>query len=192
MSSWEQIDRAVTELRSFHNNIILLHCNSSYPCPEEEIGLPVMEIMRTRYGLPVGYSGHERGYAPTLAAVARGACVIERHITLNKNLPGTDHQVSLEPHQLRELVTMIREVERAMLVTDKQVFAKENQAAVKLRKSIVAARDLSAGQVLTAEDLAVKSPGDGMSPLLWDEVLGKKLTVFLAKDAQLHGEALGS
>ncbi len=124
--------------------------------------------------------------------MARGACVIERHITLNKNLPGTDHQVSLEPSQLRELVTMIREVERSMLITDKQVFAKESQAAVKLRKSIVAARDLPVGKVLTAEDLAVKSPGDGMSPLLWDEVLGKKLTVFLAKDEQLHDDALGS
>lgn len=192
MSSWEQIDKAVSELRAFHDKIVLLHCNSSYPCPEEEIGLPVMEAMRARYGLPVGYSGHERGYAPTLAAVARGACVIERHITLNKNLPGTDHQVSLEPGQLRELVTMIREVERAMLVTDKQVFAKESQAAVKLRKSIVAARDLPAGTVLTAQDLAVKSPGDGMSPLLWDDVIGKTLIAALAKDEQVHDDALGA
>ena len=186
MSTWEQVDRAVSELRVFHDDIILLHCNSSYPCPEDEIGLPVMDEMRRRYGLPVGYSGHERGFAPTLAAVARGACVIERHVTLNKNLPGTDHQVSLEPDQLRELVTMIREVERAMLITEKQVFGKENQAAAKLRKSIVAARDIPAGTILTADDLTVKSPGTGMSPLLWDAVLGRRVVSPLAKDAQLH------
>jgi sialic acid synthase len=186
MSTWEQVDRAVSELRAFHDQIILLHCNSSYPCPEDEIGLPVMDEMRRRYGLPVGYSGHERGFAPTLAAVARGACVVERHVTLNKNLPGTDHQVSLEPDQLRELVTMIREVERAMLITEKQVFGKENQAAAKLRKSIVAARDIPAGTILTADDLTVKSPGTGMSPLLWDAVLGRRVVSPLAKDAQLH------
>lgn len=188
MSTWEQVDRAVAELRAFHNQIILLHCNSSYPCPEEEIGLPVMDEMRRRYGLPVGYSGHERGFAPTLAAVARGACVIERHVTLNKNLPGTDHQVSLEPDQLRDLVTMIREVERAMQVTEKQIFAKESQAAAKLRKSIVAARDLSANTILTAADLAVKSPGTGLSPLLWDTIVGKTLKTSLSKDAQLQTE----
>lgn len=190
MSTWEQVDRAVAELRAFHEEIVLLHCNSSYPCPEEEIGLPVMDAMYARYGLPVGYSGHERGFAPTLAAVARGACVIERHITLNKNLPGTDHQVSLEPDQLRDLVTMIREVERAMLVTEKQLFAKESQAAAKLRKSIVAARDIPAGTVITAEDLTVKSPGTGISPMLWDEVVGCRINVPLSKDAQLRQEDL--
>jgi sialic acid synthase len=185
MSSWEQIDRAVAELKGFHGQVILLHCNSSYPCPEEEIALPVMDELKKRYGLPVGYSGHERGIAPTLAAVARGACVIERHITLNRNLPGTDHQASLEPAQLRELVTMIREVERAMLVGDKRIFVKESQAAAKLRKSIVTARDLPEGTVLVESDLRVKSPGTGMSPIQWDEVMGKRLLTALPKDAQL-------
>lgn len=192
MSTWEQVDRAVMELRKFHDKIVLLHCNSSYPCPEEEIGLPVMDAMTDRYGLLVGYSGHERGFAPTLAAVARGACVVERHVTLNKNLPGTDHQVSLEPDQLKELVTLIREVERAMQVTEKKVFAKEGQTAAKLRKSIVAARDIPAGAQLTEDDLTVKSPGTGVSPLLWDNVVGKRLKSALAKDVQLQTSDLES
>lgn len=143
-----------------------------------------MDEMRRRYGLPVGYSGHERSFWRPWPPWP-GACV-ERHVTLNKeNLPGTDHPVSLEPDQLRELVTMIREVERAMLITEKQVFGKENQAAAKLRKSI-AARDIPAGTILTADDLTVKSPGTGMSPLLWDAVLGRRVVSPLAKDAQLH------
>lgn len=191
MSSWSQIDRAVAELRACHNRIILLHCNSSYPCPEEEIGLPVMDELKVRYGLPVGYSGHERGFAPTLAAVARGACMIERHITLNRNLPGTDHQSSLEPNQLRELVAMIREVEKAMAVRDKLVFDKESQTAAKLRKSIVAARNLPQGTVLAESDLTVKSPGTGMSPLQWDDVLGRTLLMEVPKDAQLMDTHFG-
>jgi sialic acid synthase SpsE len=192
MSTWEQVDRAVAELRKFHDKIVLLHCNSSYPCPEDEIGLPIMDAMAERYGLLVGYSGHERGFAPTLAAVARGACVVERHVTLNKNLPGTDHQVSLEPDQLKELVTLIREVERAMQVKEKQIFAKESQTAAKLRKSIVAARNIPAGTLLTEEDLTVKSPGTGLSPLMWDDVVGRRLTCALAKDAQLQTANLES
>ena len=185
MSTWEEIDTAVAELKNFHDQIILLHCNSSYPSAEDEIALPVMDLIRERYQLPTGYSGHERGFAPTLAAVARGACMVERHFTMNKNLPGTDHQVSLEPEELKNLVTMVREVERAITVTDKQVFPKEKEAAGKLRKSIVAARDIPADQVLAEEDLTVKSPGTGMSPLLWDTVIGKKLTSPLALDEQL-------
>lgn len=185
MSTWGEIDRAVKELCSFHEQLILLHCNSSYPCPEEEIALPVMDKLRTKYALPVGYSGHERGFAPTLAAVARGACVVERHFTLNKDLPGTDHQVSLEPEQLRSLVTMIREVESALEVKDKRVGQKEQNAAQKLRKSIVAGRDIPGGHVLTEKDLTVKSPGTGMSPLKWDEILGKRVRVAIPRDNQI-------
>jgi sialic acid synthase SpsE len=188
MSSWGEIDRAVAELKHFHDQIVLLHCNSSYPCPEDEIALPVMDQLKERYNLPVGYSGHERGFAPTLAAVARGACVVERHFTLDRNLPGTDHQASLTHAEMKRLVAMIREVESAMSVTDKRISDKERQAAAKLRKSIVAARDLPAGHVLTANDLAVKSPGTGISPLRWDEVLGRTLKNPLACDEQLTEE----
>ncbi|MFO7817292.1 MAG: N-acetylneuraminate synthase family protein [Thermodesulfobacteriota bacterium] len=185
MSELAEIDRAVNELKKFHEDIILLHCNSSYPCPPGEIGLPVMEVLRERYGLPVGYSGHETGFAPTLAAAARGACIVERHFTLNKKLPGTDHQVSLEPEELRSLVTMIREVESALEINEKRVGQKERDAAQKLRKSIVAKRDIPGGHVLTEKDLTVKSPGTGMSPLKWDEILGKKIRAAISRDSQI-------
>lgn len=185
MSTLEQIDRAVAELSARHRNVVLLHCNSSYPCDEADIGLPVMGQLTRRYGLPVGYSGHERGLGPSVAAAARGACVVERHFTLDRTQRGTDHPASLEPDDLALLVRMIREVERAMAVTEKRVTPREAAMSVKLRKSLVAARDLAAGTVLTPESLTVKSPGDGLSPELWDAVIGNSLTMDLPRDGQL-------
>ncbi len=191
MSTWAEIETAVAELQMFHDNIVLLHCNSSYPCPEDEIALPVMHDLRARFGLPVGYSGHEEGLAPSLAAAAQGACVVERHFTLNKMLPGTDHKASLEPGQLKSLVGMIRDVERAMRETEKKVFPKEESTAKKLRKSIVAARIIPAGKIITAEDLTVKSPGTGISPLEWDAVVGRKAVREIREDTLLGWEMMG-
>jgi len=175
MSSLEDIDVALAEIRAYHDDVVLLHCNSTYPCPDEKIGLPVMEGLRERYGLPVGYSGHEQGIGPSVAAVALGACVVERHFTLDKTLKGTDHQASLEPDELARMVTMIREVEKAMRVKGKKVFPEEQAAAKKLRKCIVFSRDLPAGHVLTEADLTTRSPRVGVSPVHWDEVRGATL-----------------
>ncbi len=175
MSSLEDIDVAVAELRRYHDDIVLLHCNSTYPCSEESIGLPVMDILSERYGLPVGYSGHEKGLAPSVAAAALGACLVERHFTLDKTMKGTDHQVSLDPAELAELVSMIREVERAMVIRGKKVFPEEQSAAKKLRKSIVFGRDLPAGHMLCEADLTTRSPWVGVSPVHWDEVVGATL-----------------
>ncbi|MFH1914759.1 MAG: N-acetylneuraminate synthase family protein [Pseudomonadota bacterium] len=175
MSSLEDIDVALAEIRAYHDDVVLLHCNSTYPCPDEKIGLPVMEGLRERYALPVGYSGHEQGIGPSVAAVALGACVVERHFTLDKTLKGTDHQASLEPDELARMVTMIREVEKAMRVKGKTVFPEEQAAAKKLRKCIVFSRDLPAGHVLAEADLTTRSPRVGVSPVHWDEVLGASL-----------------
>jgi sialic acid synthase SpsE len=175
MSGYPEIDTAVNEVLKFHNDIVLLHCNSTYPCPPEQIGLPVMERLRRRYRLPVGYSGHEQGLGPSVAAAAMGACVVERHYTLDRDLPGTDHRASLDPEGLGSLVSMVREVEKAMQVRDKMVFPSEIASAKKLRKSIVFARDLPAGHVLSEADLAVKCPGTGVSPVHWDDVVGSVL-----------------
>lgn len=175
MSSLPEIDAAVNELLKFHDDIVILHCNSTYPCPEENIALPVMEQLRRRYKLPVGYSGHERGLGPSVAAVALGACLIERHFTLDRNLPGTDHQASLEPADFGRMADMVREVEKAMLIREKQVSPSEVASAKKLRKSIIFARDLPAGHVLTEADLTVKCPGTGVSPVYWDDVVGSVL-----------------
>jgi N-acetylneuraminate synthase/sialic acid synthase len=175
MSSLEEIDLSVAELRKFHEEIIILHCNSTYPCPDECVGLPVMAELSRRYGLHVGYSGHERGIGPSVAAAALGACVVERHFTLDKTLRGTDHQASLDPAGFAQLIALIREAEAAMTICRKEVFEAERKAAVKLRKSIVFARDLPAGHVLAEADLTVKCPGHGVSPSHWDDILGRTL-----------------
>lgn len=175
MSTLEEIDAAVSLVRSLHEEVVILHCNSSYPCAEEQIGLPVMETLRERYGVPIGYSGHERGLAPSVAAAALGACVIERHFTLDKTQVGTDHKASLEPAELASLVAMVREVEACMIVKGKIVFPEEQAAAKKLRKGMVFSRELPAGHIITPADLTTRSPLDGISPVHWDEVLGAAL-----------------
>ncbi|QGY38973.1 N-acylneuraminate-9-phosphate synthase [Pseudodesulfovibrio cashew] len=190
MSSLEDIDVALAEIRHFHDQVILLHCNSCYPCPEEQIGLPVMDGLRERYGLPVGYSGHEQGIGPSVGAAALAACVVERHFTLDKTLKGTDHQASLEPAELALMVGMIREVERAMQVKGKVVFPDEQAAAKKLRKCIVFSRDLPAGHVLTEADLATRSPRVGVSPVHWDEVLGATLKKPVKHEEPVQWETL--
>jgi sialic acid synthase len=175
MSSLDEIDLAVSELRKFHQNIIVLHCNSTYPCPDECVGLPIMAELSKRYGLPVGYSGHEKGIGPSVAAAALGACVVERHFTLDRTLRGTDHQASLDPAGFAQMVSLIREAEAAMTVCRKEVFEAERKVAVKLRKSVVFTRDLPAGHILGEADLTVKCPGQGVSPIHWDEILGRAL-----------------
>ncbi len=175
MSALEDIDVSLSEIRNYHDSVVLLHCNSRYPCPEDQIGLPVMDALRERYGLPVGYSGHEQGIGPSVGAAALGACVVERHFTLDKTLKGTDHQASLEPKELAQMVTMIREVEKALCVKGKVVFPEEQAAAKKLRKCIVFSRDLPAGHVLTEADLTTRCPRIGVSPVHWDEVMGSTL-----------------
>ena len=192
MSGPSEVDAAVAELRRHHDRIILMHCNSSYPCPDEQVGLPLIDALRRRYGLPVGYSGHERGLGPTVAAVAFAPAVIERHFTLDRTLPGTDHQVSLSPADFAAMATMVREAEAALRVTRKRVFPGEAAAAAKLRKSIVFTRDLPAGHVLAAEDLTVKCPGTGLSPLLLDAVAGCLLTTSVRQDDMVVWEMLAA
>jgi len=190
MSSLDEVDTAVSILRENSDELVLLHCNSSYPCAEEQIGLPVMDALRERYNLPVGYSGHERGLAPSVAAVALGACVIERHFTLDKSQVGTDHKASLEPAELSLLVRMIREVEACMILKGKKVFPEELAAAKKLRKCMVFSRDLPAGHVITPADLTTRSPLDGISPVHWDEVLGAVIVRPVKHEEPLRWELL--
>lgn len=185
MSAMQEIAAAVGELRALRTPLVLLHCNSSYPCPECDAALPVMTELGQRFNLPVGYSGHEAGLAPSLGAVALGACMVERHFTLDRTLPGTDHRASLDPESFALLASMVRELERALRVRDKLVTPAERATAAKLRKSVVAARPIAPGTVLNEADLTVKCPGTGISPLHWDELLGRTALRALVPDEQL-------
>ena len=154
--------------------ITLLHCTTEYPAPIEEVNLRAMDAMADTFGVTVGYSDHTDGIDVAIAAVAIGASVIEKHFTLDKNLPGPDHSASLEPEALNAMVEGIRRIERALGSAQKQCTASERKNIHLVRKSIVAARAISADEVFSEENLTVKRPATGLSPMLWDGVIGKR------------------
>ena len=155
-------------------DIILLHCNTEYPTPYEDVNLKAMLTLRDTFGVRVGYSDHTKGIEVPIAAVAMGAEVIEKHFTLDHNLPGPDHVASLEPDELKSMVIAIRNIEKAIGSGLKVVSNSEEKNIKIARKSIIAARDIKAGEVFTEDNLTVKRPGDGVSPMLWDSVIGTK------------------
>ena len=156
-------------------NVILLHCTTQYPAPYPSVNLRAMDALRTLGCGGVGYSDHTRGIEVSVAAAALGADVIEKHFTLDKNLPGPDHRASLDPAELKALVDSVRNVEQALGngLKDAPAEAERPNIAV-ARKSIVAARPIAAGEVLTDENITVKRPGNGISPMLWDSVIGTR------------------
>lgn len=154
--------------------ITLLHCTTEYPAPIEEVNLRAMQAMADKFGVAVGYSDHTDGIDVAIAAVAIGASVIEKHFTLDKNLPGPDHSASLEPEALNAMVEGIRRIECALGSAQKQCTASERKNIHLVRKSIVAARAISADEVFSEENLTVKRPANGLSPMLWDGVIGKR------------------
>jgi N-acetylneuraminate synthase len=162
--------------------VVLLHCTTEYPAAVEEANLRAMDTMAAAFGLEVGYSDHTEGDATAIAAVARGATVVEKHFTLDRTLPGPDHMASIEPAGLARLVTSIRQVELALGDGCKLPGTAEIANRQVARKSLCAARDLPAGTLLALEDIAVKRPGTGLSPFeLWN-LVGQRLNVALAAD----------
>lgn len=155
-------------------DITLLHCNTEYPTPFGDVNLMAMKTIADTFGVKVGYSDHTRGIEVPIAAVAMGAEVIEKHFTLDCNMEGPDHKASLEPDQLKAMVDAIRNVEQAIGSAEKHATASETPNKVVARKSIVAARDIAEGEVLTEDNITVKRPGNGISPMLWDSVVGTK------------------
>ncbi|MBR3830230.1 MAG: N-acetylneuraminate synthase [Muribaculaceae bacterium] len=153
-------------------NITLLHCNTEYPTPWNDVNLRAMHDIAKRFNVPVGYSDHTRGIEVPIAAVALGATVIEKHFTLDNNLPGPDHKASLEPHQLKAMVDAIRHIECALGSGTKQVSESERKNMAIARKSIVAATEIKKGELFTPQNITVKRPGGGISPMKWDEVIG--------------------
>lgn len=173
MSNMEEVKAAVDVLKNDGaGDITLLHCNTQYPTQVSDVNLLAMVKMREETGLPVGYSDHTQGTEISLGAAALGATVIEKHFTLDKNMEGPDHKASLEPHELREMVAGIRMVELALGDGIKQASESEKVNIDIVRKSIVAAIKIKKGELFTNKNLTTKRPATGITPMLWDKVVG--------------------
>ncbi len=174
MADMAEIGAALRELElagTARQRITVLHCNTEYPTPMRDVNLRAMLSIRDVYGVEVGYSDHTRGVEVPIAAVALGATVIEKHFTLDRNLPGPDHQASLEPAELQAMVVAIRNVELALGDGVKRPSISESKNIQIVRKSLVAARPIRAGEPFTLDNLAVKRPGTGVSPMRLHEIL---------------------
>lgn len=164
------------------DKISILHCNTEYPTPFKDVNLLAMNELKERFGVRVGYSDHTKGIEVPIAAVALGAEIIEKHFTLDRNMEGPDHKASLEPHELKAMVSAIRNIELALGTGHKTVSESERKNIAIARKSIVAASNIKQGDLFTDENITVKRPGDGISPMRWEEVLGRKAKRDFAAD----------
>ena len=165
----EVLEAAGTQRRQ----ITVLHCNTEYPTPMEDVNLRAMCSIRDAFSVAVGYSDHTAGIEVPIAAVALGATVIEKHLTLDRNLPGPDHKASLEPNEFAAMVRSIRNIEQAAGDGIKRPSPSETKNKPIARKSLVAAKPIRAGEQFTAENMTAKRPGTGISPMRWDEVMGR-------------------
>lgn len=173
MSTMEEIDEVVEFLTGHHALFMLLHCVSAYPTPPEDVHLNFLQTMRERYGVPVGFSGHEVGMDITVAAVSAGACLVERHITIDRRMKGPDHTSSLEPQDFLELVKRIRVLDRAMGSPHRVLSRIVIRTQEVLSKSLVATRDLQVGTRIQREMVTAKAPGKGLSPLRLRDLIGR-------------------
>ncbi len=156
------------------NKITVLHCNTQYPTPMEDVNLKAMQTIKDAFpGVKIGYSDHTQGIEVAIAAVAMGATIIEKHFTLDKNLPGPDHKASLEPDELIEMVKAVRNIEKALGNGEKKSTNSEKENMLIVRKSIVAAKDIAVGEKFSDKNLTIKRPGTGISPMNWDKIIGK-------------------
>jgi N,N'-diacetyllegionaminate synthase len=179
MASLAEIERALNifiEGGISRDNVVILHCNTEYPTPMSDVNLPAMLTIRDAFKVNIGYSDHTLGIEVPIAAVALGAKVIEKHFTLDRTLPGPDHAASLEPSELKDMVKAIRNIELAISGSGlKEPSKSELKNKAIARKSIHLTKDLPKGHVLTDDDLIALRPGDGISPMEWESVVGKKL-----------------
>lgn len=185
MSTLDDIGAALEAIEGAgtrREQITILHCTTEYPAPYADVNLRVLETLREAFGTAVGYSDHTQGIEVAIAAVALGATMIEKHFTLDRTLPGPDHQASLEPEELTAMVTGIRHIEAAMGRPEKVVMPSEAKNVPIARKSIVAKAAIAKGETLTEDNLAVKRPGTGVSPMSWDDVVGTVATRDFAVD----------
>ncbi len=188
MSNLSEITKSIYELvkaGTNKKNITVLHCTSSYPSNFSELNLKSIHYLRDKLRLPIGFSDHSQGIEASLAAVALGATVIEKHFTLKKNMLGPDHSSSLDPLELKSLVVGIRKIEKSIGKYRKKITKNEIQNKKKLKKSIVAVKKIVKGDVFNERNLTTKRPGNGISPIKWYKILGKKAKKTFFKDEQI-------
>ncbi len=191
MANMEEIKEAVNAIKSMGNSqIILLHCTTNYPCPKDEVNLNAMKTIEKGTGCIVGYSDHTEGISVDTAAVAMGAKVIEKHFTLDKDLPGPDHKFSLNPYELKKMVECIRDIEIMLGSYDKIPNASEKKISIIVRKSIVAAKNIKKGEKITENMLSLKRPGTGIQPRDINKIIGKTAVEDIEKDNLLSMEKL--
>ena len=174
MCTMEEIEDAIDVLNSEGTtDISLLHCNTQYPTPMEDVNLRAMLTLKKQFGMPIGYSDHTNGIEIPIAAVAMGATIVEKHFTLDKNMTGPDHKASLEPFELKSMIECIRNIEKALGTDEKKVADSEKENIGIMRKSIVARKAIKKGDIFSEDNITVKRPGTGISSMRWNEVLGK-------------------
>ena len=176
MATMEEISKAIAVIEqagTLHSNITVLHCTTEYPTPMAEVNLRAMQSIQKSFDVAVGYSDHTSGIEVATAAVAMGATVIEKHFTLDRNLPGPDHKASLEPSELKAMVKSIRNIEMALGDGVKRPTLSEEKNKPVARKSLVASKVIKSGEMFSDENMVAKRPGTGISPMQWDEIVGR-------------------
>lgn len=174
LAAFQEAYRSGEGQEALREKVVLLHCTTEYPAPYKDVNLRVMDTLRSAFGLPVGLSDHTPGIAVPIAAAARGASVIEKHFTLDRGLPGPDHKASLEPAELKDMVTAIRQVEAAMGSSVKIPAQSETNNIAIARKSLVAEKSIEIGEEFTEDNMSFKRPGSGVSPMHYWDWLGRR------------------
>ncbi len=187
MSTIEEVREAVAVLKkNGSTDITVLHCNTEYPTPFRDVNLKAMGTIKEEIGVSVGYSDHTPGIEAAVAAAALGAEIIEKHFTLDRNMEGPDHKASLEPDELAEMVKAVRHIEQALGDGEKKASESEKKNMAIARKSIVAGCDIKAGDKFTEDNLTAKRPGTGLSPMLWNQVIGQTAKRDFAADEMIE------
>lgn len=190
MSTMGEVEEAINLIEKYNDDIILMHCLTNYPAKKEDANLNVIKTLEYTFKRPVGFSDHTSGVEMSVAAVALGSCIIEKHFTIDKNLPGPDHKASLEPHELSEMVKAIRNIEKGLGNGIKKPTNDEIKIKKLVRKSIVAKEGIPKGSILTDEMLDIKRPGTGIEPKYLDKLIGKELIEDVKKDDLLKWNQL--
>ena len=190
MSTMEEIEKTVDFLKNENIDFVLLHSNSTYPAPVESLNLNLISTLEQKFQIPVGYSGHEQGIIPSVTAAILGAVIIERHITLDKKMEGIDQSSSLDPLELTQLISFIRESEKARGKPIKKMTRGEILQREVLGKSIICSSDIEKGDIFTKNNLEVKGPAKGISPQFYYEILGKKSKQTIKKGMYIQQDDL--